>query len=199
MEFKAIEINDKKVFNRYLQKYKPKASEMNFTNLFIWRMFYGFRFTQIDGLLCIVSMAANKEPYALMPIGDINEHNFRSAVSALKGYFDKLGKPLVFRMVEEDGLDFFKQIPDSKMEIVFDRDSSDYLYLASDLISLKGKKFNGKRNHINRFKREYEYEYVKLNSELLDECARIMDEWCQSRNCDCGRVSIVKNKPTWSY
>jgi len=188
MEFKEININDKNLIAGYLRKYNPKASEMNFTNLFIWRLYYGFRFTEIDGLLCIVSMAGNKAPYALMPVGDINEDNFSAAVYALKEYFNKkLDKPLVFRMVEEDSLKFFTQIPDFEGEIVYDRDSSDYLYLASDLISLKGKKLHAKRNHINRFKREHEYEYVKLDSTLLDECARIMDGWCERRICDCGR------------
>lgn len=188
MEFKEIEINDKNLIKGYLQKYNPKASEMNFTNLFMWRMYYGFRFTEIDGLLCIVSMAVNKEPFALMPVGDINEDNFRAAVCALKEYFNnKLNKPLIFNVVEEDSLKFFEQLPNFEGKIVFDRNSSDYLYLASDLINLKGKKFDGKRNHINRFKREHEYEYVKLGSAQLEECARIMDEWCESRDCDCGR------------
>jgi len=188
MEFKEIEISDKNLISTYLHKYSPKASEMNFTSLFIWRMYFGFRFTEIEGLLCIVSMANEKEPYALMPVGDINEQNFSAAVNALKEYFNKkLDKPLVFRMVEEDGLKFFNQIPGFEGKIIYDRNSSDYLYLASDLISLKGKKFHAKRNHINRFIREHEYEYVELNSALLDECSRIMDEWCEKRVCDCGR------------
>lgn len=188
MNFKEIEIGDKNLINGYLRKFNPKASEMNFTNLFIWRMFYNFRFTVVADLLCIVSMAANKEPYALMPVGEINEHNFREAVTCLKEYFNnQLGKPMVFRMVEEDALKFFKQLPGFEKKIIYDRNESDYLYLASDLINLKGKKFHGKRNHISRFKREHEYEYVKLTSELLDECDRIMNEWCSRRNCECRR------------
>ena len=34
-------------------------------------------------------------------------------------------------------------------------DWNDYLYLASDIVELRGKKFSGQRNHINKFKKLY--------------------------------------------
>ena len=67
-----------------------------------------------------------------------------------------------------------------------DRDhTSDYLYNSSDLIGLRGKKYDGKRNHINKFNRMHTYEYVPLECSLLDECIRIMEEWCAEKNCNC--------------
>jgi hypothetical protein len=49
---------------------------------------------------------------------------------------------------------------------------------------LKGKKYDGKRNHINKFKKLYEYEYIPLKEEHLDECCRITEAWCSERSCD---------------
>lgn len=186
MEFSEIEISDRDLINKYLNAYNPYVSEMSFTNLFMWRMYYGFRYIELDGLLCIISMPRKDDPYALMPIGNINEHNFAGAVNALKRYFNEINKPLKFSKVAEDELKYFRMIPGFEGEIVFDRDNSDYIYLAEDIINLKGKKFDSKRNHINRFKREYEYEYVELTSDLVDECVRIVDEWCAERDCNCG-------------
>lgn len=180
-----ISINDRKLFNKYLKVHNPQVSEMSFTNLFMWRMYYGFKYIEFDGLLCIVSIPQKGEPYALTPVGYVNRHNFEEAVNMLKKYFARINKPLVFNRVAEGELKHFKQIPGFEGEIVFDRDNSDYIYLAKELISLKGKKYDGKRNHINRFKREYEYEYVELTEDLTDECARIVDEWCAERDCDC--------------
>lgn len=44
-----------------------------------------------------------------------------------------------------------------------DRDYADYIYLRSDSSTLKGKKFQAKRNHINRFRNTYpDYEYTPI-------------------------------------
>jgi hypothetical protein len=67
---------------------------------------------------------------------------------------------------------------------------SDYIYSTESLITLAGKKLSSKRNHINKFMREYgEFEYVELQKEHIDECKRIFDQWCEKNEasgaCDC--------------
>jgi hypothetical protein len=56
-----------------------------------------------------------------------------------------------------------------KYTLLENRDSYDYLYLAEDLISLKGKKYHGKRNHLKKFY-GYNWEYRDLTPELFDKC-----------------------------
>ena len=66
-----------------------------------------------------------------------------------------------------------------------DRDYFDYLYLRTDLAALKGKKYQSKRNHINKFKKQYpDYEYRLLTPELVPECLKMEEEWCRANNCD---------------
>ncbi len=65
-----------------------------------------------------------------------------------------------------------------------DRDNSDYLYLTEDLMHLKGKKYDAKRNHINRFQKLYEYEYTTIDENNIGSCYDIMDEWCRKIGCD---------------
>jgi hypothetical protein len=66
-----------------------------------------------------------------------------------------------------------------------DRDFFDYVYSAEDLIGLRGKKFDGKRNHINRFRRSYTFEYEELAEEHISDCARIMRDRCVDNGCAC--------------
>ena len=54
-------------------------------------------------------------------------------------------------------------------------------------MTLSGKKLSSKRNHINRFMREYgDFEYVEISRETVPECKRIFEEWCEKNDaCEC--------------
>lgn len=184
MDFSKITIKDKLLFDTYLETYNPQASELTFTNLFMWRDFYNFRYTIANGFLCIIAVPDDKEPFAFIPVGNTGKDAFDLTLAGLKEYFRGKGWQMLFNRVEENNLPVFREMVKDENDMVFDRDNSDYIYLAEDLTRLPGKKFDGKRNHINRFKREYEFEYVDLTTELIDECSRIMREWCAERECD---------------
>ncbi|MGE5612810.1 MAG: DUF2156 domain-containing protein [Bacillota bacterium] len=185
MEFSEITLGSKAEFKHYIGLHKPQISELTFTNFFAWRYFYKFRYSVIAGLLCVISVPNRGEPFAMMPLGEVNEENFSEAYSKLKEYFNKKGWRLTFKRITAQELEFFKKRVASEASIVYDRDNSDYLYKTEDLIKLQGKKYDGKRNHISKFKKLYTYEYVPLDSTLLDECARIMEQWCAEKNCEC--------------
>ena len=185
MNFKEITIKDKALFDRYLVPYNPQVSEFTFTNFFMWRGYYRFRYAEANGMLCIIAVPVNSEPYALMPIGRINSAGFSDTVSELKKYFRMNGWELVFKKIPEDCLPYFKDIAGEGITIEHDRDNSDYVYLTEDLVTLKGKKFHAKRNHINKFVKMYKYEYTALDDSLVGDCIRIMEDWCRERNCHC--------------
>lgn len=180
---KEINVNDKLFFDDYFKLARPEVSEMTFTNLFMWRNFYNIRYTVVDNLLCILSLPDKEQPFAFMPLGEINPDNLKNAVGTLKKFFNDRGTQLTFKRVKESDSELLK--PFSAPEgITYDRDNSDYLYLTGNLTGLTGKKYHGKRNHINKFLKLYEYEYVDLEPEYVSECKRIMDLWCSERNCD---------------
>lgn len=187
MEFSEITLNSKAQFDRYISQHHPLISELTFTNFFAWRYFYKFRYAIIGDLLCVVAVPCNSEPFAMMPIGNVREDNFAAAFTELKRYFEEKGWKLRFKKITKDELGFFKGFITSEDSVVYDRDNSDYLYNTADLIGLKGKKYDGKRNHINKFKKQHTYEYIPLECSLLGECSRIMEQWCRDRNCSCQR------------
>jgi hypothetical protein len=71
----------------------------------------------------------------------------------------------------------------SEFEIVPDRDNSDYVYLTRDLIQLEGRRYNAKRNHINKFNRLYKGQYVVIKRDLLDKTLMLQQKWCNIRTC----------------
>lgn len=183
LELNEISIYDKPLFDRYFALSNPQISEMTFTNLFMWRNSYKFRYAEVEGLLCIISVPERGTPFAFMPVGQVTPEALAKAVEQLKGYFEKHGWGLRFKRVHEDDLQYFRALEKLDVQEEYDRDSCDYVYLTSDLLQLKGKKFDGKRNHINKFKKLYTYEYVNIDKSNLEDCRRIMEKWCKEREC----------------
>ena len=99
MVFNKINIDDKQLFDSYLKQHEPEASELTFTNIFMWRKFYRFRYSIISGLLCIVAEPQKAAPFAFIPIGKINGENFTAALRELEIYFTERKWPFVFRRV----------------------------------------------------------------------------------------------------
>lgn len=216
---KEITLEDKQIFDSFLKPYPPQVSELTFTNLFMWRKRYNFRYHVVDGYLYILSLNKN-HMFFLPPAGEIlnkcitcdsqeiqghtnegtnacNNEN-RNEEQLLERFAQSLkqicqisleqGVPLVFERVPKDMLSWFKKASvrlGKGIIIQYDRDNSDYVYLAQDLINLKGKKYDGKRNHINKFKKTYAYEYVKLMPEHVPYAIEITEQWCRQKNCDC--------------
>ena len=58
------------------------------------------------------------------------------------------------------------------------------LYLPEeDLTSLKGKKFQSKRNHINNFKKQNpDYEYLPITPDLVPHCLRLEHKWFKAND-----------------
>ncbi|KAA6307012.1 hypothetical protein EZS27_041324, partial [termite gut metagenome] len=71
---------------------------------------------------------------------------------------------------------------------------SDYIYLHEDLVALKGKKYQPKRNHINKFKKEYNYEYVPITSDTISDCLLLEVEWQKTNEQRQGEDASDENQ-----
>ncbi|MDR0883288.1 MAG: phosphatidylglycerol lysyltransferase domain-containing protein [Oscillospiraceae bacterium] len=60
------------------------------------------------------------------------------------------------------------------------RDFSDYVYNASDLIHLPGKKYHAKRNHIAALVKAHEWHYAPLTRENVPDCRAFQAEWLRA-------------------
>jgi hypothetical protein len=76
-----------------------------------------------------------------------------------------------------------RHVDPEKYAVVNDRDNSDYVYLAKDLINLSGNKYHRKKNHVNQFIKNHAFEYHPLNAELVKRVLGMQEAWCQIREC----------------
>jgi uncharacterized protein len=178
-DFKQIELAHKKIFTDFLAKDPPQTSELTFTNLFMWRHRYRPSWSICDKCLLIILQPAGEEPFGLPPTGTGNKAEaLARLLEELKGVSSE---PRISRV----GKDFVDQYVDAdRHETIYDRINSDYVYLSEHLINLPGNKFHRKKNHVNRFKKNYEFEYRSLNEDLAKSFLELQETWCELRDCD---------------
>jgi hypothetical protein len=177
-DFKPIEIQDKPLFDEFLRKDPPRISELTFTNLFIWRHHYRPVWLQWNECLLIIFHPQTGTIYGLAPFGPGDK---KSALDVLSEEIAKQTSDVRICRVEEE---FIKNHMDpAKYAVLNDRDNSDYVYLAKDLISLSGNKYHRKKNHLNQFIKNHAFEYHPLNTELVRRVLGMQEAWCQIREC----------------
>ena len=197
--FTEVRISDKGFFNKLFEAVNPQISDLTFSNLIMWRHMINFRVAWISGFACILAIPREYPPYVYAPVGDVagDPTGFVKAVGMICDFFTGNGWQPLFRCVPIDVAPVLTNYFES-CECEEDRDFFDYVYLAGDLIGLKGKNFDGKRNHIKKFLKTYEYEYVKLTNAHVDDCLRIMYDRCVENDCGClrGHEYACDRKPS---
>jgi hypothetical protein len=178
--YQKLKLNHHEDINNFLRHDPPQTSELTFTNLYMWRGLYRPVWKKIHGCLAIIMRPQDEEPYALPPVvgpeGD--------AMAALSMLMDDLGdlgaEPRACRV----GADFVdKHLDRDRFQAELDRDQSDYVYLAQELIDLSGKRFHKKKNHLNKFLKNNEFTYKSLDQETIECVLEMQESWCQLRDC----------------
>ncbi len=172
-EFRPIGISDKPMFDEALRNFPPRISEFTFTNLYAWRQIYKFGFSVLGGLIVLRSDATDS-PRFFNPIGG---GDIRSAISKI---LNDIGGSFI-RLPDQTKALFDG---DKSFSIAPDPDNADYLFKTADLVKLAGKKYDGKRNLIKKFRSEHNYEYITLNASNAEETFDFEDAWCSIKDCD---------------
>lgn len=181
--FKKVTLDEQALFTDIFNHTDSMASEYTFAYLYMWKRNYNLTYAIIEDHLCLISRSKIYPAFSFCPMpidGNHDSVKFEKALKAIEAYFGHNNIPLLFGRVEEKKLPYFKAVYGEKMKIENLDNTSDYIYNAQDLITLEGKKFSKKRNHISKFMRLYgEYEYASVNESNLHECKRILDEWAE--------------------
>lgn len=178
--FRPLELEDKELVKKYTFVSPRRNCDLCFTNLFSWRFLYQTELAEWKGFL-LFRFYVEQELTYMMPVG---AGCLEEVLLDLQS--DALHKGATLRLagICKDMLDIIEGIFPGKFEFTTDRDYADYIYLRTDLATLKGKKYQPKRNHINRFKAAYpNYEYKELTAELVPECLRLESMWCKANDC----------------
>lgn len=141
---------------------------------------YNTQFAVQDGFLILKFWAENELVY-MMPVGN---GDLKKMLDAMIADATQEGEGFCMLGVCSGMRADLEAIMPDKIHFEANRDYADYLYLRTDLTTLAGKKFQAKRNHVNKFRRTYDYTYLPLTSDRIQECLELEAEWCKAKDCD---------------
>jgi len=177
-EFRLIGMEDRDCLAAAIARHPSPACEVHFANIFLWRHFEHSKLTVINDNLCILCVPPSEPAYFLQPIG---ETEIEATVRTCLAFAPRLS-----RITESFALRYggpYRCEPD--------RDNFDYVYRTEDLLQLKGKKYDGKRNRIRKFERGHACEYARFCRGDLTGCLQLLEGWLEVKAGSDGFIGRI--------
>ncbi len=178
LTFQPVELKDRDVINSFLNLQNYRASDLCFTNLFCWAKRFGTQFAVTPDWLFIRFRDNNNRNSYLFPIG---KGNIKEGIDIIIEDHKQYDTTFQIRGLTQEMIKEMEEVMPDTFDYKLNRSVSDYIYTSENLIHLKGKKLQSKRNHINRFKRENEWKYHSLSENpcLVIECKEMLHKWME--------------------
>lgn len=120
------------------------------------------------------------EPFLFPPLtrtGAYDAEGLRQAIYEAKRIFEENGYKMTIRLLPDHMIDIISQACPGEFKFVEDRPNYDYVYRRQDLAELKGRDYHSKKNHLNYFHKNYQFEYVRMTSAMADDAMRFIEEF----------------------
>lgn len=165
----------------YFKLRKPITCENVITDCYLWKDYYDTRYyINQYGLVWIYKI--KNEIFSSVPL--CRNEDLKLCFEDLRKYFNEvLGIKLKMYLVDEEAKDIL-DLPEDKFIVEEERDYFDYVYNAKELMTLSGKKYHKKKNHLNSFLKEYTNRYRVKKADCSDTEAikRFLKKWHSKRD-----------------
>lgn len=168
MDFKKLELEDKKLIDKYIYPYKFMSCEYSFTSLYIWKDACDIKYTVYEDALILKKKDFEGNYHFMQPLG-YKKEKLRQIIAALEDYKEENDMTYLFKDLDEGFVEEVNALIHENDEVCVeeDRDNFDYLYEAKKLMTFSGKKLHGKKNHYNFFVKNYDYEVLDIDNEKV--------------------------------
>ncbi len=174
-DFHRVTFDDKEWIDNYLEIDPQEIANLSFATNFIWgdsalrpevaRLFDCgvYRCLRPDG-----------SPYFTFPFGPGDK---KALLDALREACRTAGSPFTLAMLSDAQARQLQAFYPGEFLLTDDRDMADYVYAVSDLATLKGSRYQPKRNHVRRFKAAAPWSYEPLSPTNVCDCNAILEAW----------------------
>lgn len=175
IEFKPLALSQKQEYSALLASSGKQGCEYSFVNLYLW----GRQQAAMVGQDLVIFSQYNRKTVYLFPVGPEDKKKTLDAIIADAA---KRGIPCRLSGLDQDDYALLERLYPGRFSIHFDRDSFDYVYSIDDLAQLPGRKYQKKRNHLNRFRAEHpDYRLEPMTRENLPLVRTLTDRWYEAR------------------
>lgn len=178
--FRAIEINDKKIFDEFkIEGYY--GSELNFANIYAWKEFDELTIYNDEHMLIIKG-----KDFFFPPL--VKEIEYINGINFIKLYCLKNNFPFnIYGLTKEFA--FLFSLDDI---IVYEhRELNEYVYETQSLLTYQGKKLHAKRNLLNQFQNRYNYQFVAYEEKYRNEIISLIDLWTEKKSLTFEKKGIL--------
>ena len=171
IDFHRLKLSQKEQYESILFSVPPRGCEYSFANLYLWgRQQVAF----LHGCVAFFSHYYGRSVYPY-PIGNGDR---RAVLEEILRDAKDRGIPCrITGMRDADRAELESWFPE-KFHIRSSRDSFDYVYAIDDLADLKGRKYQKKRNHVNRFRTEHpDFQIVPLTQCNMSLAQNMLNDW----------------------
>lgn len=186
LSFEPIGLDRQLEYRSRFSKMPQKASDYSFINLWGWAGVYGLRWAW-DGPLVWIRQT-RPQPCYWAPVGPWEDVDW----SAFFGQKPDLDVPVT--RIPETLLRLWEDHLAPNIEVVETEEHWDYLYLATELASLKGNRFHKKRNLVNQFLKKYDFRFVPLGKVWMVPAMEMQENWCVWRDCESNETLNAENR-----
>jgi hypothetical protein len=184
--FEPITLDKQKEYSAYFSMCSQKTSDYSFVNLWGWAEEYGLAWAWSDNLVWIKQTVPQELYWA--PVGLWQDADWRRC------FDEHFTTKTIFSRIPETLLQIWKNTVIHLITIQESRGDWDYLYSVTDLIELKGKHFHNKKNLLNQFKKNYDFEYVHFGTDMIHKAMQMQEDWCVWRDCESSEVLAAENR-----
>ena len=175
IEFKRLQLNQRDEYEKILFSCEPRGCEYSFANLNLWgKQQVAF----LHGCVAFFSHFYGRSVYPY-PIGQGDK---KAVIEEILRDARERGIPCrITGMTDADRAELESLFP-GKFILRNDRDGADYVYAIDDLADLKGRKFQKKRNHVNKFRALHpDFEVLEVNTCNMPRIQYMINEWYRIR------------------
>ena len=184
LNFKPINNEDLSLFAEFFSLQDHKLCDYSVGAVYMWKDFFSSEYTVFDDFLVFQAKYYDVEKNFSYPISikDNSPGNIKKAIKTLEDYSKSQNyKTVNYNNVPKEGIVLLEEIYGRRLVKEFDRDWCDYLYNFEDIRTFKGRKYNGQRNHINQFARNYpHYKFQAITKENIEKLIKFFEEFLKT-------------------
>lgn len=172
LEFSPLKLEDRGAIAAFLRNHPQRLTGFTFPVLAAWKSYYKYRWTFVGADLLLISCITEPDPnrHLLQPVGLLDD----DTAGMIRARAAELTYPLKIFGVSDRFLREYPQFSRG-FSVWEDRAFSNYLYSASALAQLPGRKYAKKRNLLSQASSLYRWTVLPLNRERIDLCFQVLD------------------------
>ncbi|MDR1524627.1 MAG: phosphatidylglycerol lysyltransferase domain-containing protein [Tannerella sp.] len=197
--FKPVTIEDKEAVTAFTLPGDLLNCDYAFANMCSWNFLYESEYAIMNGFLFLRFYVEEKGRRRLAYMFPVGGGDLKTAIEIMENDAERMGYSLLMLGVTPDSKNKINALFPDRFTYIVERDYFDYIYLREELATLKGKRFQAKRNHINKFSKQYEYAYLPVTPDIICRCMEVEQIWCKANVSERDREDLAHERRSMTF